>query len=100
MTFHVDPGKMPAVLTTLDETIARLSAEDGFKGVVCLELSGGARQRLTVISLWEPEGLEATSSEVEEVREHVADTLDLGVAVQVHEVIRLVAGSAGFGAAD
>ena len=92
MTFHVDPNKMGAVMHTLDETIARLSAQEGFKGLLCLQMGGGARQRITIISLWEPEGLEATSSDVEEVREHVIATLDLGASIQTHEVVRLLPG--------
>jgi hypothetical protein len=92
MAFHVDPEKLPAVLRSLDETIAELSTHDGFKGLLCLEMGGGARQRITVVSLWEQGGVEATSEAIQVVREQVAASIDLGVTVQTHEVLRLVSG--------
>jgi hypothetical protein len=92
MAFHVDPEKLPAVLRSLDETIAELTTHDGFKGLLCLEMGGGARQRITIVSLWEQGGLEATSEAIQVVREHVAATIDLGVTVQTHEVLRLQSG--------
>jgi hypothetical protein len=89
MTFHVDPNKVAAVMRTLDETIARLSAQDGFKGLLCLEMGGGARQRIHDHQSVGTGGPEATAWDVEEVREHVVATLDLGATIQTHEVVRL-----------
>ena len=92
MAFHVDAEKLPAVLRSLDETIAELTTHDGFRGLLCLEMGGGAHQRITVVSLWEEGGLEATSEAIQGVRELVAATIDLGVTVQTHDVLRFLPG--------
>ncbi len=96
LTFHVDVDDLPELIEAMDEATERLSESPNFGGLLCLE-EEGPRQKITVISLWDAEGLEATAAEGDAARRHIAATADLGVISQIQKVIRFTPGPDGAG---
>ena len=92
LTFHTDIDHMPAVITALDEALARFRRTPGFKGLLCLE-HDGFREQVVIITLWDATGLAATAGEAEEARELIADATDIGVTSRSYEVLGFVPGA-------
>jgi len=88
MTFHVNRDKMPTLLEALDEATDRFASTPGFGGFLCLE-HDGARQQVTVISLWDTEKMDAVATE--EARKLIRRATDLGVISRTDKVLRFVA---------
>jgi hypothetical protein len=87
MTFHVDKSQMPTLLAALDLAVERFTTYPGFGGFLCLE-HDGARQQVTVISLWNTEQMDPAATE--EARELIRVATDLGVTNRTDNVLRFV----------
>ena len=87
MTFHVDKDHMPMFLEALDEATDRFVTYPGFGGFLCLE-HDGARQQVTVISLWDAEKMDTTATE--EARHLIRRATDLGVISRTDNVLRFI----------
>jgi hypothetical protein len=87
MTFHVDKDQMSTLLAALDVAMERFATYAGFGGFLCLE-HDGARQQVTVISLWNAEQMDPAATE--EARELIRVATDLGVTNRTDKVLRFV----------
>jgi hypothetical protein len=87
MSFHVDKSEMPTLLAALDEAMKRFTDYPGFAGFLCLE-HDGARQQVTVISLWNADKMDPAA--IEEARELIRVATDLGVTNRTDQVLRFV----------
>jgi hypothetical protein len=87
MTFHVDKSEMSTLLAALDVAMERFTTYAGFGGFLCLE-HDGARQQVTVISLWNAEQMDPAATE--EARELIRVATDLGVTNRTDKVLRFV----------
>lgn len=90
MTFHVDRAHMPKFLDALDLAVGRFVDYPGFEGFLCLE-HDGARQQVTVISLWNAEKMDADATE--EARRLAREASDLGVTSRTDNVLRFASSS-------
>ena len=93
LTFHIDESEIGGLIEALDEESERLVAEcPSFGGLLCLE-EDGPRRKVTIISLWDAVGLEATTAQADAARRHIAATTDLGVSSLIQRVVRFVPGA-------
>ncbi|MGD0379528.1 MAG: hypothetical protein ABSC30_06035 [Acidimicrobiales bacterium] len=92
-TFHLDGQNMPKLVDALDVAADEVRLLPGFGGLLCLEDQYSGRWHLvTVITLWNAEGLAASASQAEEARRLIAQASDLGVTSHERNVVRFALG--------
>jgi hypothetical protein len=92
LKFHVDNDHLPSLIEALKASGQRLSHRDNFLGFMALDLDL-VRHEITVISLWDGNGVADTERVFESARAEIALTADLGMRRSICEVITFVPGA-------